>query len=127
MRVSACGTESGLPRLGARTCRIPARMTRTSRASPPGSPTMWDSRPGRAATDLNCQCGSEMRAIRVCVVCAVMLMGAAMASGSGGGNLPEGMWVLNRTRSVQLEPADQTLWIIKDDGKQLTWVLVSTD
>ena len=68
-----------------------------------------------------------MRVIWSCAVCAVMLMGAAMASSSSGGNLPEGMWVLNRTRSVQLEPANQTLWIIKDDGRQLTWVLVSTD
>jgi len=37
------------------------------------------------------------------------------------------MWVLNRSRSAQLEPADQTLWIIKDDGTQLIWVLVSTN
>src|SRR4051812_23284431 len=43
------------------------------------------------------------------------------------GHIPEGLWVLNRARSEQLQPADQTLWIIKDDGRQLAWVLVSTD
>jgi hypothetical protein len=46
---------------------------------------------------------------------------------ASGGNIPEGMWVLNRSHSVQLEPANQKLWIIKDDGKRLIWVLVSTD
>ena len=44
-----------------------------------------------------------------------------------GGNMREGLWVLNQARSKELSPGDQTLWIIKDDGKQLVWVSVIKD
>ncbi len=44
-----------------------------------------------------------------------------------GGNIPLGFWVLNRERSTQLQPVNQTLWIVKDNGKFLVWVLVGTD
>lgn len=44
-----------------------------------------------------------------------------------GGHVPEGIWVLNEQRSRKLQPVSQTLWIIKDDGKQLAWVSVETD
>jgi hypothetical protein len=35
--------------------------------------------------------------------------------------------VLNLQRSKPMDPAARTLWIIRDDGKHLTWVLVLTD
>lgn len=44
-----------------------------------------------------------------------------------GGHVPEGIWVLNEQRSRKLQPVSQTLWIVKDDGKQLAWVSVETD
>ncbi|GIL39647.1 hypothetical protein [Roseiterribacter gracilis] len=43
------------------------------------------------------------------------------------GNIPEGVWVLNQARSHKLQPTEQVLWIIKDDGKELIWVSVETD
>lgn len=52
---------------------------------------------------------------------------AAPPSAASGGNLPTGVWRLNRARSEQLTPTDQTLWIVKDDGKHLIWVLVITE
>lgn len=60
---------------------------------------------------------------------AGLLLGAQSDHGprnTGAGIVPTGFWVLNRERSRQLEPADQTLWIVKDDGNQLIWVSVST-
>lgn len=44
-----------------------------------------------------------------------------------GGNMPEGLWVLNQARSIELTPGKQTLWIVKDDGKNTVWVSVMTD
>jgi hypothetical protein len=61
---------------------------------------------------------------------AGLLLGAASEQQprrQGAGVIREGFWVLNRERSRQLSPADQTLWIIKDDGHQLIWVSVSRD
>ena len=44
-----------------------------------------------------------------------------------GGNVPEGLWVLNQARSIELMPGRQTLWIVKDDGRNMVWVSVATD
>jgi hypothetical protein len=77
-----------------------------------------------------------MRVIAVAVAGAVVALLApsrpikAELSGpvtDSGGNIPVGIWRLNRERSSQLAPADQILWIIKDDGAQLIWVMVSTE
>jgi hypothetical protein len=77
--------------------------------------------------------------MRIIIVglCAALIIsltgctGAATRSGppaaASGGNIPLGMWKLNRQRSSQLEPVDQVLWIVKDNGRFLIWVLVSTD
>jgi hypothetical protein len=43
------------------------------------------------------------------------------------GVIPEGMWVLNQTRSQTLAPGKQTLWIVKDNGEHVVWVSVNTD
>lgn len=43
-----------------------------------------------------------------------------------GGNIPEGIWVLNQARSRKLVPASHTLWIIKDDGRELIWSSAET-
>jgi hypothetical protein len=52
---------------------------------------------------------------------------AAHAETVKKGNIPEGIWVLNQARSHKLQPTAQILWIIKDDGKELSWVSVETD
>ena len=44
-----------------------------------------------------------------------------------GGIIPEGIWVLDEARSRKLVPASVTLWIIRDDGERLIWVVVETD
>ena len=44
-----------------------------------------------------------------------------------GGIVPEGIWVLDGTRSRMLTPASVTLWIIRDDGERLVWVVVETN
>lgn len=51
----------------------------------------------------------------------------AAAADARGGNVPEGIWVLNQQRSKKLVPGAQTLWIVKDDGKQMAWVGIETD
>ncbi|MFL6727176.1 MAG: hypothetical protein ACJ8FS_11780 [Sphingomicrobium sp.] len=43
-----------------------------------------------------------------------------------GGIIPEGIWVLDEARSRMLEPASVTLWVIRDDGERLVWVVVET-
>lgn len=45
---------------------------------------------------------------------------------SGKGIVPEGVWVLDQERSKKLVPCSHTLWVIKDDGEELTWVSVET-
>jgi hypothetical protein len=43
------------------------------------------------------------------------------------GIIPEGIWVLDGARSRMLVPtASVTLWVIRDDGQQLVWVIVET-
>src|SRR5260221_13701107 len=44
-----------------------------------------------------------------------------------GGIIPEGIWVLDEARSQMLTPASVTLWIIRDDGERLVWVVVETN
>jgi len=44
-----------------------------------------------------------------------------------GGIIPEGIWILDDGRSQMLKPASVTLWIIRDDGERLVWVVVETD
>ncbi|WP_174293045.1 hypothetical protein [Sphingomonas bacterium] len=44
-----------------------------------------------------------------------------------GGVMPEGLWVRNRAKSVEIDPGDDTLWVVKDDGKTSVWVSVATD
>jgi hypothetical protein len=41
--------------------------------------------------------------------------------------VPTGLWVMDEARSRKLVPAALTLWVIRDDGKQLTWVSVETE
>jgi hypothetical protein len=43
------------------------------------------------------------------------------------GIIPEGIWVLDEARSRMLTPASVILWIIRDDGEQLVWVVVETN
>jgi hypothetical protein len=43
-----------------------------------------------------------------------------------GGNVPEGVWVLNQAKSKKLVPTSHTLWILKDDGERLIWVSIET-
>ena len=43
------------------------------------------------------------------------------------GIVPEGLWVLDTHRSKELQPGRQTLWIVKDDGRDLAWVSVLRD
>ena len=44
-----------------------------------------------------------------------------------GGIIPEGIWVLDAARSRILVPAANIiLWIVRDDGEQLVWVVVET-
>lgn len=40
------------------------------------------------------------------------------------GIVPEGLWVLNVARSRKLKPAEHLLWIVRDDGRQLSWVSI---
>jgi hypothetical protein len=49
-----------------------------------------------------------------------------MPANADGGNVPLGIWRQNPERSTPLEPGERILWIIKDDGKHLIWVVVST-
>jgi hypothetical protein len=42
------------------------------------------------------------------------------------GIIPEGIWILDEKRSRMLVPASVTLWIIRDDGEKLIWVVVET-
>ena len=42
------------------------------------------------------------------------------------GIIPEGIWILDEKRSRMLVPASVTLWIIRDDGERLIWVVVET-
>ena len=42
------------------------------------------------------------------------------------GIIPEGIWVLDEARSRMLAPASVILWIIRDDGERLVWVVVET-
>ena len=45
----------------------------------------------------------------------------------GRGIIPEGIWVLDEERSRKLVPGSVTLWIIRDDGERLVWVVVETN
>jgi hypothetical protein len=45
---------------------------------------------------------------------------------SSRGVIPEGIWILDEARSRMLVPASVTLWIIRDDGERLIWVVVET-
>jgi hypothetical protein len=49
-----------------------------------------------------------------------------MPANADGGNVPLGIWRQNPERSAPLEPGERILWIIKDDGKHLIWVVVLT-
>src|SRR5438045_6276799 len=40
------------------------------------------------------------------------------------GIIPEGIWVLDEARSRMLVPASVTLWVVRDDGERLIWVVV---
>lgn len=42
------------------------------------------------------------------------------------GIVPEGIWVLDQSASRKLEPVSHTLWVLKDDGKELSWVSIET-
>lgn len=44
-----------------------------------------------------------------------------------GGIIPEGIWILDEGRSRKLTPGGVTLWIVRDDGERLVWVVVETD
>ncbi len=44
-----------------------------------------------------------------------------------GGNIPEGVWVLNQERSRKFIPGSHVLWIVQDDGHKLAWVSVEKD
>jgi len=46
---------------------------------------------------------------------------------TSGGIIPEGLWILDEARSQMLVPASVTLWIIRDDGERLIWVVVETN
>lgn len=73
---------------------------------------------------------ASVLAVLVVTVCAPVLAAEPGLAGhrtATGGHVPEGIWVLNEDRSRKLKPVSQTLWIIKDDGKQLAWVSVETD
>ena len=43
------------------------------------------------------------------------------------GIIPEGVWILDEARSRMLVPASVILWIIRDDGERLVWVVVETN
>lgn len=43
------------------------------------------------------------------------------------GIIPEGIWILDEARSRMLVPASVILWIIRDDGERLVWVVVETN
>jgi hypothetical protein len=45
---------------------------------------------------------------------------------TSGGIIPEGLWILDEARSRMLVPASVTLWVIRDDGERLIWVVVET-
>ena len=49
-----------------------------------------------------------------------------MPATADGGNVPLGIWRQNAERSTPLEPGERILWIVKDDGRHLIWVVVST-
>lgn len=66
-------------------------------------------------------------AIRLALLTAAIATAATAAEPARKGNIPEGMWVLNQARSHKLTPVEQVLWIIKDDGRQMTWVSIETD
>lgn len=42
------------------------------------------------------------------------------------GIVPEGIWILDQAASKKLEPVSHTLWVLRDDGKELSWVSVET-
>lgn len=64
-----------------------------------------------------------------------LAVAAAIATPAGagtltakGGNVPEGLWVLNLARSKPISPpASQVLWMLKDNGKHMVWVAAVTD
>ncbi len=58
---------------------------------------------------------------------AVFLTAAPALAADPRGVVPEGFWVLDIQKSKELQPGDQTLWIIKDDGRTLTWVSTLRD
>ena len=41
--------------------------------------------------------------------------------------IPEGLWVMDPSRSDRLVPGTHTLWIVKNDGKSLIFASVETD
>lgn len=73
------------------------------------------------------------RIVRRVVAAAAALASLAPAAAqttpasTNTGILREGFWVLNQARSKKLNPATQTLWIVKDDGDRITWVSVQRD
>lgn len=42
------------------------------------------------------------------------------------GVIPEGIWVLDQEKSRKLSPSSHTLWVLRDDGRELSWVSVET-
>ncbi len=61
------------------------------------------------------------------VIAGLALSSTAPAAARSKGVVPEGVWVLNEAKSVQLMPGRQTLWIVRDDGTKLVWVAVRED
>ncbi|MET0269791.1 MAG: hypothetical protein ABW173_05105 [Sphingomonas sp.] len=43
------------------------------------------------------------------------------------GLIPTGFWIMDEARSRKLVPASLTLWVLRDDGDQLSWVSVETN
>ena len=68
-----------------------------------------------------------LAAARAAIGAAAMLstIPSSAATPPGIGHVPEGLWSLNRERSDAMLGKDaQTLWIIKDDGDALVFVIV---
>lgn len=67
------------------------------------------------------------RSAIVCLLAAATAL-ALPAAALAAGNIPTGLWVLDLERSKPLErPASQVMWLIKDDGAHMVWVVVATD
>ena len=69
-----------------------------------------------------------LKGFRPIVIAATLLTTSWNVSFAQNGNIPEGLWQLNLSRSHKLVPGtNQILWIIQDDGKNLSFVSVEKD